>query len=149
MSFLSQSTAPQSALNFDWPIDPPTFWTLMRGVWDAAILWWGWPALPLLLAGLALLRRDVKRSPALTIALTWLASAVVFVLVETAAGLSVRYHLFVLPALALVAGWALWRLWRWRPYAGAALSLLLGGLLFAAAPAYATQTCSITSCPWP
>jgi hypothetical protein len=79
-----------------------------------------------MLAGLALLPRDVKRSPALAIALTWLASAVVFVLVEIAAGLSVRYHLFVLPTLALPAGWALWRLWRWRPYAGAALSLLLG-----------------------
>src|SRR5439155_339545 len=79
---------------------------------------------------LALLRRDVKRSPALTIALTWLTSAVVFVLVEIAAGLSVRYHLFVLPALALVAGWALWRLWRLRPYAGAALSLLLGAAWF-------------------
>ena len=26
----------------------------LRGVWDAALLWWGWPALPLMLAGLTL-----------------------------------------------------------------------------------------------
>ena len=45
------------------------------------------------------------------------------------AGLSVRYYLFVLPALAVAAGWALWRLWQLRhPHwlAGPALALALG-----------------------
>jgi hypothetical protein len=98
----------------------------LRDEWDGFLLWWGWVALPLGLGGAVALWRS-RRSPQLALALAWLATAVVFVLVELVAGLSVRYHLFALPPLAVAAGWLLWECWRrWRYYAGPALALALG-----------------------
>ncbi len=94
--------------------------------WDGLLLWWGWPALPLALLGVNLLRRT-HRSPALTLTLAWLATVLPFAALEIGAGLSVRYHLFALPALAVAAGWGLHRLWTLHRYAGPALSLALGG----------------------
>ncbi|HEX5502877.1 MAG TPA: hypothetical protein VFW96_09650 [Thermomicrobiales bacterium] len=104
----------------------PGLLSRLRGEWDGFLLWWGWVALPLGLGGAVSLWR-ARRSPQLALALAWLATAVVFVLVELVAGLSVRYHLFVLPPLAVAAGWLLWLLWqRRRYYAGPALALALG-----------------------
>lgn len=91
------------------------------------VLWWGWPAVPLAAIGVNLLRR-ARRSPALTLTLTWLATVLPFALLEIGAGLSVRYHLFVLPALAIAAGWALWRLTTLHRYAGPALAAATGAL---------------------
>lgn len=95
--------------------------------WTGTLLWWGWPAIPLAIAGGMLLVR-ARRSPQLLLTLIWLATAPLFALVALVAGLSVRYHLFVLPALAVCAGWALWRLWRVHRVAGPALALLVGSV---------------------
>lgn len=91
------------------------------------VLWWGWPAVPLAAIGVNLLRR-ARPSPALTLTLTWLATVLPFALLEIGAGLSVRYHLFVLPALAVAAGWALWRLSTLHRYAGPAFVAATGAL---------------------
>ena len=48
-----------------------------RSEWANLLLWWGWPAIPLALAGANLLRRTVPSAP-LTLALTWLATALPF-----------------------------------------------------------------------
>lgn len=98
----------------------------LRNLWGGLLLWWGWPALPLALAGVNLLRR-LRPSPRLWLALAWLGTAIFFALGELVAGLSVRFHLFVGPALALVAGWALWQLWRSHRRFGPIASLLIGG----------------------
>lgn len=94
-------------------------------LWTDTHLWWGWPALALGLTGAVLLWR-ARRTPELAIVLVWLGSAVAFAAIDVVAGLSVRWHFFVLPALAVTAGWTLSRLWGWRRVAGAALASLLG-----------------------
>ncbi len=98
-----------------------------RSEWANLLLWWGWPALPLALAGVNLLRRTVPSVP-LVLALTWLATALPFFFVGLIAGLSVRFQLFVGPALAIAAGFALWQLWRTHRLIGPLASLALGGL---------------------
>ncbi|HEY8596812.1 MAG TPA: hypothetical protein VIL85_00200 [Thermomicrobiales bacterium] len=95
-----------------------------RSEWANLLLWWGWPALPLALAGSNLLRRTFP-SPRLTLTLTWLATALPFFLAALFAGLSVRFHLFVGPALAVAAGWALWQLWRIHRFIGPILALVI------------------------
>jgi uncharacterized membrane protein YqjE len=102
------------------------FTSRLRNLWGGLLLWWGWPALPLILAGVNLLRR-LRPSPRLALALAWLGTALPFALGELVAGLSVRFHLFVGPALALVAGWALWQLWRSHRRFGPVASLVIGG----------------------
>lgn len=97
----------------------------LRRLWGELLLWWGWPALPLALAGINLLRR-LRPAPPLALTLAWLGAALPFAALELIAGLSVRFHLFVAPALAVVAGWALWQLWRSHRHLGPLASLLLG-----------------------
>ncbi|CAA9570243.1 MAG: hypothetical protein AVDCRST_MAG18-1898 [uncultured Thermomicrobiales bacterium] len=90
------------------------------------LLWWGWPALPLALAGANLLRRTLPSAP-LTLALTWLATALPFFLAALVAGLSVRFQIFVGPALAAAGGWALWQIWRVHRLIGPLVALAIGG----------------------
>ncbi len=97
-----------------------------RSEWANLLLWWGWPTLPLALAGSNLLRRTFP-SPRLTLTLTWLATSLPFFLAALFAGLSVRFHLFVGPALAVAAGWALWQLWRTHRLIGPILALAISG----------------------
>lgn len=104
--------------------DTASFAQRLRNLWGGLLLWWGWPALPLALAGINLLRR-LRPSPQLWLALAWLGTAIPFALGELVAGLSVRFHLFVGPALALVAGWALWQLWGSHRRFGPVTSLLI------------------------
>ncbi len=99
----------------------------LRNEWGGLLLWWGWPALPLLLAGSNGLRR-LRPSPAVPLVITWLGTAVPFLLAALVAGLSVRFHLFVAPALAVVAGWALWQLWRSHRLLGPLVSLTIGAI---------------------
>jgi hypothetical protein len=106
--------------------DSASFSQRLSNLWGGLLLWWGWPALPLALAGVNLLRR-LRPSPQLWLALAWLGTAIPFALAELVAGLSVRFHLFVGPALALVAGWALWQLWCSHRRFGPVASLLIGG----------------------
>jgi hypothetical protein len=105
--------------------DTTSFAQRLRNLGGGLLLWWGWPALPLVLAGTNLLRR-LRPSPQLSLALAWLGTALPFALGELVAGLSVRFHLFVGPALALVAGWALWQLWCSHRRFGPLASLLIG-----------------------
>ena len=51
--------------------DGPAFAQRLRNLWGGLLLWWGWPALPLALAGINLLRR-LRPSPHLWLALAWL-----------------------------------------------------------------------------
>ena len=107
----------------------------LRNLWGGLLLWWGWPALPLALAGVNLLRR-LRPSPQLWLTLAWLGSAFGFALGELVAGLSVRFHLFVGPALAVAAGWALWQLWRSHRHIGPVASLIIAGFWLWQALAY-------------
>ena len=99
----------------------------LRNLWSGLLLWWGWPALPLGLAGINLLRR-VRPSPQLWLTFGWLGSAIIFAAGELVARLSVRFHLFVAPALAVAAGWALWQVWCSHRRFGPVASLLIGGV---------------------
>ena len=99
----------------------------LRNLWGGLLLWWGWPALPLALAGVNLLRR-VRPSPQLWLTLGWLGTAVIFAAGELVAGLGVRFQLFVAPALAVAAGWALWQLWCSHRRFGPLASLAIGGV---------------------
>lgn len=96
----------------------------LRSLWGGLLLWWGWPALPLALAGINLLRR-LRPSATLWLTLAWLGSALLFAAGELIAGLSVRFHLFVGPALAVVAAWAIWQLWRSHRHLGPLAALLI------------------------
>lgn len=96
----------------------------LRNEWHGLLLWWGWPAVPLALAGINLLRRT-HPTPPLTLVLTWLGTVFPFLLAAIIASLSVRFHLFVAPALAVVAGWALWQLWRTHRLIGPLASIVI------------------------
>ncbi len=98
-----------------------------RSEGENLLLWWGWPALPLAIAGANLLSRTRTALPT-TLALTWLGTAIPFFLAALVAGLSVRFHLFVAPALAVVAGYALWQLWRSHRIIGPLIALIISGL---------------------
>lgn len=98
----------------------------LRNEFGALLLWWGWPALPLGLAGAALLAVKERTLP-VRLTLTWLGTAVLFIVAALVAGLSVRYHLFVAAPLAIAAGWALWSIWRSHRIAGPLISSLLLG----------------------
>jgi hypothetical protein len=89
---------------------------------NGLLLWWGWPALPLALAGINLLRRACG-GPRRMIALTWLGTALPFLALAVIAGLSVRFHLFAAPALGVVVGWALWRFWQLHRFVGPAICI--------------------------
>lgn len=92
--------------------------------WNGLLLWWGWPALPLALIGINLLRRS-RGGPQLTLALTWLGTALPFLALAIVASLSVRFHLFAAPALGVVVGWALWRFWQLHRFVGPALCIAI------------------------
>jgi len=92
--------------------------------WNGLLLWWGWPALPLALIGINLLRRS-RGGPQLTLALTWLGTALPFLALAVITGLSVRFHLFAAPALGVVVGWALWRFWQLHRFVGPALCIAI------------------------
>lgn len=99
----------------------------LRNEWNGLLIWWGWPALPLALVGINLLRR-ARGGPQLTLALTWLGTALPFLALAVIAGLSVRFHLFAAPALGVVVGWALWRFWQLHRFVGPAICLALSVL---------------------
>ena len=92
--------------------------------WNGLLIWWGWPALPLALVGINLLRR-ARGGSQLTLTLTWLGTALPFLALAIVASLSVRFHLFAAPALAVVIGWALWRFWRLHRYVGPAVCIAI------------------------
>ncbi len=96
----------------------------LRNEWNGLLLWWGWPVLPLALIGINLLRRS-RGGPQLTLALTWLGTALPFLALAVIAGLSVRFHLFAAPALGVVIGWALWRFWQLHRVVGPALCIAI------------------------
>jgi hypothetical protein len=96
----------------------------VRNEWDGLLAWWGWPALPLALVGINLLRRT-RGSAQLTLVLTWLGTAIPFLVLAIIATLSVRFHLFVAPALGVVVGWALWRFWQLHRFAGPAICIAI------------------------
>ncbi|MGN6672073.1 MAG: hypothetical protein ACTHMA_02155 [Thermomicrobiales bacterium] len=101
-----------------------TPWQRLEKEWGDVGYYWGWLALPLGIGGAIALWR-AHRSPRLLIALVWLATCLPFAAGDLVASVSVRYFLFVAPALGLAAGWALARTWRIHRLAGPLLSLLL------------------------
>ena len=80
--------------------------------------------MPLALIGINLLPR-ARGGPQLTLALSWLGTALPFLALAIVASLSVRFHLFVAPALAVVVGWALWRFWQLHRFVGPALCIAI------------------------
>jgi len=95
-----------------------------RNEWNGLLIWWGWPALPLILVGVNLLRR-ARGGPQLTLILTWLGTALPFLALAVIASLSVRFHLFAAPALGVVVGWALWRFWQLHRFVGPAICIAI------------------------
>jgi hypothetical protein len=99
----------------------------VRNEWNGLLAWWGWPALSLALVGINLFRRG-RGGPPLTVALTWLGTALPFLALAVIAGLSVRFHLFVAPALGVAVGWALWRFWQLHRFVGPAFCIAIAFL---------------------
>jgi hypothetical protein len=97
---------------------------------EAWAYYWLWP-LPAAVAGWLALSTVPRGRAFRSVSLAWVGSAIVFALVGLLVNLYVRYMLFLLPVVALLAGVALDRLSRWGPWGRVATIVLVGATVVA------------------